>query len=61
MKPIKPLRRSLIQTAAIVIPFSLRGALSHGEVCVLAAVSFVFNYLVLSAIHYAERTSKNDD
>lgn len=57
MKPIKPFRRSLIQTAVVAAPFLLSGVYSFGEACALTAVGFALNFLMFYAIYYAERTS----
>ena len=51
---MKPLKRSLIHTAGIILPFSLGNVLGFGELCVLAAFGFALNYLLLPAIHYAK-------
>lgn len=57
MKPIKPFKRSLLQTAVIAIPFWLGGAYGFGECCALTAVGFALNFLLYYAIYYAERNS----
>lgn len=57
MKPLKPFKRSLLQTAVIAIPFWLGGAYGFGECCALTAVGFALNFLLYYAIYYAERNS----
>lgn len=57
MKPIKPFKRTLLQTAAIEVPFWLSGSFGFGEACALMAIGFALNFLLSYAIYYAERNS----
>ncbi len=57
MKPMKPFKRTLLQTAAFSAAFFCSAAFEPRECCVLAGVAFAFNFLLSYAIYYAERTS----
>lgn len=60
---MKPLKRSLINTAGYTAAFGIVSlfrtfSYSVAEACALTAFFFVLNYLLFSAIDYAQKSDK---